>query len=360
MAHSLRNFISRFFQWWLRELAAMIPLAWRRRVLSPKPQLRIRLGDHAATLLFSDGREFLPLDTVNTSDRNRNIGEELRESLARAGIVSGTAVIELTEGRFVSLQIKLPAAARDHLDEVLRNEMDRYTPFNHQQVYFDYRIDPNSTQGNTITVEVVLTPRQPIDQWFDLLESLGLRVTGIEPSITGDPMAEYLNLGPRDRLRFDRRKRAFGIACATSFAMALLILGAWLPVGQRLDILQRIETRLEQKRAAANALVETRQDLDVVERAAAKVKEESRTKTPLIVLWAELTRLLPDGTWLEQLNHKGDHVRVVGYSDNASSLIEILEASELLSDVRFDAPVTIDSKTSREHFRIAATLVARS
>ena len=79
----------------------------------------------------------------------------------------------------------------------------------------------------------------------------------------------------------------------------------------------------------------------------------------MIVLWAELTRLIPDDTWLEQLSRRGDRLHVVGYSENASSLIELFESSDLVEDVRFDAPVTVDSDKARQRFTIAATLVSK-
>ncbi len=47
---------------------------------------------------------------------------------------------------------------------------------------------------------------------------------------------------------------------------------------------------------------------------------------------------------------------MAGYSANASSLIELLEKSDMLENVRFDAPVTMRNDTSREHFRIVASL----
>jgi hypothetical protein len=56
------------------------------------------------------------------------------------------------------------------------------------------------------------------------------------------------------------------------------------------------------------------------------------------------------------MNQRENDVHVAGYSANASSLIELLENSDLLENVRFDAPVTMDNETTREHFRIIASL----
>ena len=361
MTYRLSMACSRFLEWWFAELASLLPPRWRNRLLAPKAQLRVRLGEKAATLLFSEGREFLPLDNLDISGvtEDRHVVQQLREALARAGVVAGSAVIELANGKFVSLQLKLPVAARDHLNEILRNEMDRYTPFNHKQVYFDHRVGPTDPSGTTFSVDVILTPKQPIDEWIAHLESVGLRVAHVEPTADSLERPLSVNLAPRERILGARRKRIAHGAIGASFAFAVLALGAWLPVGQRLHSLEWVDGQLEQTRAAANELIHVKQQLASVEAAGKRIRQESAERPPVILLWAELTRLIPDDTWLKQLTRRGDRIQVVGFSENASSLIEILESSELLSDVRFDAPVTIDSERSREHFNIAATLASR-
>ena len=246
MTYRLSKACSRFFEWWLAELAGSLPPGWRMKFFSPKAQLRVRLGQRAVTLLFSEGREFLPLDTLDTSGpvEDRYVVQELKESLARAGVSAGTAVIELADSRYVALQLKLPIAAREHLEDVLRTEMDRYTPFNHEQVYFDHRLGPTNPDGKTMTVDVMLAPRQPINEWIARLEKLGLQVTRVEPAVTDGGTRQPINLAPRERIQSERRKRAVQVAFAGSFAAALLILGAWLPVGMRMERLDAAEARL--------------------------------------------------------------------------------------------------------------------
>jgi general secretion pathway protein L len=323
MTYRLSKACSRFFEWWLAELAATLPHGWRMSLFSPKAQLRVRLGQRAATLLFSEGREFLPLDTLDTSGpvEDRYVVQELKESLARAGIAAGTAVIELADSKFVALQLKLPIAARDHLEDVLRTEMDRYTPFSHEQVYFDYRLGPTNPDGKTLTVDVMLAPRQPIDEWVARLDKLGLQVTRVEPAFKDARSHAPINLAPRERIRRDRRKRAVHVAFAASFATALLILGAWLPVGLRMERLEAAEARLTQIRSTANELAQIKQEYAALKTAGERILQEGQERPPVIILWAELTRLIPDDTWLEQLSRRGDSLHVVGYSENASSLI---------------------------------------
>jgi hypothetical protein len=53
---------------------------------------------------------------------------------------------------------------------------------------------------------------------------------------------------------------------------------------------------------------------------------------------------------------KGHEITLSGYSTAASALIEGLEASEMLSQVRFTSPITFDTKLAVERFNLAASV----
>jgi Tfp pilus assembly protein PilN len=65
----------------------------------------------------------------------------------------------------------------------------------------------------------------------------------------------------------------------------------------------------------------------------------------------QLTKLLPDGTWLQELNISEDTVDINGYSNRAADLVPPLENSPYFSQVEFTAPITRDNQ-NREVFRI--------
>ena len=73
----------------------------------------------------------------------------------------------------------------------------------------------------------------------------------------------------------------------------------------------------------------------------------------------ELTRLLPDNTWLVRARLQGDKLVLSGYSSAASSLIGSLESSKALSQVRFSSPVTLDRRVERERFDITANVLPK-
>jgi Tfp pilus assembly protein PilN len=69
----------------------------------------------------------------------------------------------------------------------------------------------------------------------------------------------------------------------------------------------------------------------------------------------ELTKLLPDGTWLQELHMSEDTVEINGYSNHAAELVPPLENSPFFTQVEFTAPITRDNQ-NREVFRIRMRL----
>jgi Tfp pilus assembly protein PilN len=69
----------------------------------------------------------------------------------------------------------------------------------------------------------------------------------------------------------------------------------------------------------------------------------------------QLTKLLPDGTWLQELHLSEDVVEINGYSSHAAELVPPLENSPYFTQVEFTAPITRDNQ-NREVFRIRMRL----
>ena len=82
---------------------------------------------------------------------------------------------------------------------------------------------------------------------------------------------------------------------------------------------------------------------------------QQKDRDPVVAeLLAEITRLLPDDTWIIQMGWHGDRLTLAGYSGSSSALIALLEESDLLSNVRFNSPVTVDRRLELERFNLSA------
>ena len=68
----------------------------------------------------------------------------------------------------------------------------------------------------------------------------------------------------------------------------------------------------------------------------------------------ELTRIIPDDTWINRLNIKGQEVEIQGQSASAAALIPLIESSDLLRNPRFRSPVTKIPRLNTERFHLSA------
>ena len=70
----------------------------------------------------------------------------------------------------------------------------------------------------------------------------------------------------------------------------------------------------------------------------------------------ELTKLLPDDTFVMQLDFDGKTVQVLGETASSSSMVETIEGSPLFKDVAFKSPLTKIQGSPFDRFQIGAAL----
>ena len=142
-----------------------------------------------------------------------------------------------------------------------------------------------------------------------------------------------------------------GALIAVSLALlATVVWSAW--EGGRLD---------EEYESTQRRIAGARAGLRVEDPAkAAEFRILSRKiKGPQVALVIEeLTRALPDDTFLTDLELTGAKLRVMGVSRDASALISRIEKSPAFSDAGFFAPTTRRAGEPGEQFRLEATIRA--
>lgn len=110
------------------------------------------------------------------------------------------------------------------------------------------------------------------------------------------------------------------------------------------------------KAVAVRKKIERRQqDLSLL-RAARAAKAEG---IPVSILWEEITRLLPDTTWLTDLSVQESYVSISGFSSSAADLIAVLSASSLLADPSFTSPVMRVPGQQGERFTVRMSMKKR-
>ncbi len=90
----------------------------------------------------------------------------------------------------VAQEITLPLAAESDLQRVLDYEVERYLPFRREDVYYDYVRTAN--KGERIALMLFAVPKKTLAPLLAALASLGIKVHGVETTVTA--MANLLLL----------------------------------------------------------------------------------------------------------------------------------------------------------------------
>ena len=284
------------------------------------------------------------------ADRDALIGgaERLRAGQEHAP----RQVLMLPAGRTLRRRLTLPLAAEEHLASVLAFEMDRQTPFRADQIYFDHRIQKRDPAARTMLVELLAVPRAVLDE---LLQKVGnLPLDAADVAIAELPAGFNLLPAERRARRVDKRLRVNLILGATAVALIWLVM--WQSLALREQAIEHLNEDKAQSSAAAMQSAELKRQLrDAIEGASFLADKKAEQAVTVDVL-AEITRLVPDDTWLERLSFIGNQVQLQGQSARADKLIGILTDSRCLSKPQFQGIIQPDGATGKERFSLAADL----
>jgi general secretion pathway protein L len=116
------------------------------------------------------------------------------------------------------------------------------------------------------------------------------------------------------------------------------------------------EVRLEETRTAALQAESLKKRLTMAMDLNRFVIDRRAAIPTITSLLADVTDRLPDDAWLIQFQLQDGKLTLAGYAPSAAPLIALLEASPLLTEVRFASPVTPDPRTGGENFNISASV----
>ncbi len=108
--------------------------------------------------------------------------------------------------------------------------------------------------------------------------------------------------------------------------------------------------------AQAKQVLAKRAELDETIRAAKFLQERKRNSPRELAVLNELTKALPDNTWLSRLSQNKADVKISGYSAAASELIPRINAVPLFKNPTFSSPIVQDTERKLERFDISFEL----
>jgi general secretion pathway protein L len=342
-----------FFRWWFGELAFLVPAPVRKLVGGAPDYLVLSREGDGLRVSHQGPDGVRELARFGVDDLGNGLRERILEQQPK--LEDARVALRLGPGQALHKAIKLPQAAEENLAQVLAFEMDRLTPFKADQVYYAHRVRSRLSATRHILVDLILTPKAKLDGLLEELAAAGFRPQVVD--MAGELPLGAVNLLPA-QLRPPRNRWLKLLQIGLGIAVLGLGLGlAVLPILSKKAETETLEEQVRKATKQAKEVETLRQDTETLEHQTHFLREKKRTEPVLVDMLEELTRVMPDNTWLNGLQYKDRRIVMQGQSPSASSLIELIEGSRYFKNTSFVSPVTKDTASGLERFQIASDVI---
>ena len=329
---------------WIEILAALY-LAWRESRRELRSLVVTPENGHVVVRHAKPARDAMLRDAhAGNIVATLPPGAEVSADLSRAAHAS-FVVLEFPADKVVMRRITVPAQARKFLSGVIRNQIERLSPWPANGVVYGFAAEAGTGDAAVVEVRILMAARADVDVARQDLAALGLPVDRIvargSDTEAADEIAGSVTLWSRladtSPERHGGLVRAIGIGIAASVAASLL-LGSWA-------LLSAAAIRDESEEVAARSRVLQRQvQTGRTAASTASIPPAERawllkeTSISSVILIEALSRALPDSAYVSEIRLEKESLRIMGLAGDAPALLAPLERSDHLTDVHFFAP----------------------
>jgi general secretion pathway protein L len=252
--------------------------------------------------------------------------------------------------------VDFPRQATDFLDGMIRAQIDRLTPWTASEAVFGITA-PAPIANERIALTLAATSKQKIQPLLRLAADSGATsIAGLVNVPEAGREAEPVRVFDMPLIN------AAGATIDAPRLLRLTLLGAGLAAVASLAIsayaggmLDAEQQELQHSIAQRRAALRINQPGGSAETLLAKRKQTSASS---VMVLEAISRVLPDSTYVTELRVEGDKMQVVGLTQDAPSLIRLIEQSPEFARATFFAPTTRDQSDPGERFHIEAHITA--
>jgi len=340
--------LNAFWSWWINQLHDLLPTSLQSALSRRTQRDFIELEDDRLTTWRGT-----IVDRCELAHVSLPLSDTTEMSLAGD---TPELVMLLPANKVLIPPISLPLAAEENLREVLSFEMDRQTPFSADDVWYDCIVTKRDKTAGKLELILVVTPRSDIEDLLDDLAELGVKPDRLTTRDASGAGFLHLNLLPQ-RNRGTRRATIRRTNTALRIiALLLLAVAVATPLLQKRQLLAELEPQLIEAVEQARNAEELRAQVERLASGSGNLVRMKREKLSILEILSEISRALPDHTWLARVDISSSEIQLQGQSSSAAELISLLEASPMLEDVRFRSPVIRIPSSGEERFHLSADI----
>jgi len=345
----------KFLRWWTEELRQAMPASWQQKLQHALRRATLVVRNDSLSVGVDENRSLETLEVFSMAQDAALQKQQVEDLLLKNELQEAPRFLLMELECVLNRELKLPLAAEANLAQVLSFEMDRQTPFRASDVYYDWKILGRNNETGQLRLEIFVIPRIEVDQAVSAVTDRGFSLSGVD-IIDGDK-ALGLNLLPAERRfrsvnRKARMNLALGAACAVLLAMVMA-----QSIYLREHQVAELEDAIAEVQGEAREVMKIKKQIEESSEAAGFLASR-RSEVPLAIeVLADITRILPDDTYLDRLVITNSSVQLQGKSQNAQRLIELVNESGLLDEAAFRGSTRLDARSGLEIFEVNAEIV---
>jgi general secretion pathway protein L len=295
-----------FWRWWTGELLGLLPPDWRERLSRRSNAIAEMRGGQ---LVY----------------RNPENGQPL------AVKPRGPITYLVPANDVLVREVELPLLPMSDVRRMLALDIDRLTPFQAEQVYFDADIVSRDQESGRQRVAVGVLPRARAEAVLEEARShdLAPAALGVKGG-EGAPAFDFL-AAMRDAQGGDaaQRRSLYWWAGAAALLALNLVIFTWHDSASLDELRQSVESQ----QGPVSVALRTRERVDHEAAQRAKLLDTKHKSAPLPVLDA-VTAAMPQDAWVRRFEWNGRSVHIIGARKTSQDILARLEASPGLRNAR--------------------------
>jgi general secretion pathway protein L len=279
------------------------------------------------------------------------------QSICKALTPSQETVLSIDQELCFKHELEVPSAAALKIDAIVNYEIERVMPFTADQIFLGwYRASPHE-MNDKIKIAILVIRKEIINPIVAAMKQSGINPIAITVRDSENPafsIALTLDGKAFEASLFKSWLKGLGLALSTVVIAGLVISATvWNHQSDQESLVALQTSKFEQDATSVRKQIES---LNLHNTSISTLQNRKRLLLNRVSIIEELSKLLPDDTYLDSLSVEALSVRIDGSSPNPESLIQILENSNLFQNVVFVSPSFRNPGDAKSHFSIKLQL----
>ncbi|MFL5256694.1 MAG: PilN domain-containing protein [Rhodopila sp.] len=322
-----------FIAWWTARIAELLPTLWNSGATGTTEAVVVEAGQHGE---------------VTALHRRKGRLEPIGLSAAARLAARRPVVLRPAPGMALEKRYTVPTAPRRDLEQMLRHDLSRVTPFPAQALFWRWDGRPKPADRSRTDVVLTMVPKAAVAAAIQTLTGAGITPGGLEVDAGRQCLLLPITEGDGGRSAL---LRGLGWACAGLAVVALV-----LPFVLQALALHAVETAIAGLQPTVAQVEALRRGITAGNAGREIMARETERTADALQVLATLTRILPDDTFLTDFALRDRHFTISGRSASAPRLITGLAADPTIRNAAFAAPVTRIEGAGADAFSIGGDI----